>query len=56
MPNDQSTDQSTSRGPGATFPTDETRAEYEKNQRETLINELRKSSPQETQKPKNPKG
>ncbi|WP_424102109.1 hypothetical protein [Moorena producens] len=43
-------------GPGGTFPTPETKPEDEKNLRETLINELRKSSPPETQKPNTPKG
>ncbi|NEO14419.1 MULTISPECIES: hypothetical protein [unclassified Moorena] len=43
-------------GPGGTFPTPETKAEDEKNLRETLINELRKSSPPETKKPNTPKG
>ncbi|AOY82460.1 hypothetical protein BJP36_23670 [Moorena producens JHB] len=43
-------------GPGGTFPTDKTKAEDEKNLKETLINELRKSSPPETEKPNTPKG
>ncbi|NEP35323.1 MULTISPECIES: hypothetical protein [unclassified Moorena] len=44
------------KGIGGTFPTDETKAEEEKNLKETLINALRKSSTEETEKPKNPKG
>ncbi|NEQ89016.1 MAG: hypothetical protein F6K26_56805 [Moorea sp. SIO2I5] len=43
-------------GPGGAFPTDETKAEEEKNLKETVINALRKSSPPETQKPNTPKG
>ncbi|NEP50805.1 MAG: hypothetical protein F6K65_19160 [Moorea sp. SIO3C2] len=44
------------KGIGGTFPTDKTKAEDEKNLKETLINELRKSSPPENQKPNTPKG
>jgi len=44
------------RTPGGAFPTDETKAEEEKNLKETVINALRKSSPPETQKPNTPKG
>ncbi|NEQ80459.1 hypothetical protein [Moorena bouillonii] len=48
--------QSGRRAAGGKFPTDKTKAEEEKNLKETLINELRKSSPPETQKPNTPKG
>jgi hypothetical protein len=49
-------DEPQSKGPGGTFPDAPTRAEYEKNLRETLINALRQSSPPENPKPKTPKG
>ncbi|NEO73748.1 hypothetical protein [Moorena sp. SIO3H5] len=43
-------------GPGGTFPTPETKAEDEKNLRETLINQIRKSSPPETERLNTSKG
>ncbi|NER91838.1 MULTISPECIES: hypothetical protein [unclassified Moorena] len=38
----------------AAFPTAETKAEYEKNLKEELLNALRQSSPPETEKPNTP--
>ncbi|AOX01799.1 hypothetical protein BJP34_22300 [Moorena producens PAL-8-15-08-1] len=43
-------------GLAGTFSTRETKTEDEKNQRETLDNEVRKSSTEETKKPNTPKG
>ncbi|NEO11894.1 MULTISPECIES: hypothetical protein [unclassified Moorena] len=43
-------------GPGGTFPTHKTKAEDEKNLGETVDNEVRKSSTEETEKPNTPKG
>ncbi len=39
------------RGIGGTFPDAQTREEYEKNLRDTLLNSLRQSSPPESPKP-----
>ncbi|NEP53334.1 MAG: hypothetical protein F6K65_32855 [Moorea sp. SIO3C2] len=47
---------SAKKGIGGTVPTPETKAEYEKNLKEELLNVLRKSSPPETEKPNTPKG
>ncbi|NET84736.1 MAG: hypothetical protein F6J94_23320 [Moorea sp. SIO1F2] len=44
------------KGIGGTFPTHKTKAEDDKNQGETVDNELRKSSTEETEKPNTPKG
>ncbi|EGJ29831.1 MULTISPECIES: hypothetical protein [Moorena] len=44
------------KGIGGTVPTPETKAEYENNVKEELLNALRKSSPPENPEPKNPKG
>ncbi|NEP35873.1 hypothetical protein [Moorena sp. SIO3B2] len=44
------------KGIGGKFPTPEAKADYEKNVKEELLNALRKSSTEETEKPNTPKG